>query len=127
MPTLKLIPNRCDVPVVMLRIAGVEYNFLIDTGATRSLLAPELVSVLVPRRETRHTIHGGTQITCHEVKQGFRFAGAMLYSIDCRNTDYLSQMFNLHTKCGGIIGCDILRQFANVVFDYKTNTVRFEL
>lgn len=124
MPTLKLIPNRCDVPVVILRIANINYHFLIDTGATRTIVRSQFLTAETPTQSSYHRTHNGI-IRSIIAKHQFRFAGVLLHTVDVFDLDYLNEL--LPTPVGGIIGQDILRQFASVVFDYKRQTVTFSV
>lgn len=125
MPTLQLIPNRCHVPVIQLRIQGTDYYFLVDTGASFSVVHPVLKSILqhgTHTTQTRHMTHNG-HIIAERINCKFAFAGILLSSIDIKDTSYLKTILLFDTV--GIIGCDILEQFSSAVFDYKRQVVVF--
>lgn len=126
MPTLQLIPTPSRRPIITLRINGHEYRFLIDTGATHTVLDPRLLPELNKEQEnTRRTrkcfaidgvIHTDVIAVC------FRFAGVVI-----QETMFHSGIHETLDNTVGLIGQDILQQFKSVTFDNVRRTVKFEL
>jgi hypothetical protein len=124
MPTLQLIPVLTNRPVIELIINKKPYRFLLDTGATHTVLAPELLPELNKQQEaTRKTIkcYGiGEPIHTKYIAICFRFVGVSL------NKVMFHQAATEHyDNVSGLIGQDILSQFSQVCFDYKNKVVRF--
>lgn len=130
MPTLKLIPQPkgCDLPVIMLHIAGAKCYFLIDTGAEASIMSPSLKPSLSIWQElsAKDEIHAGfagsTHIKVYPVK--CTLIGMTIHQMTFdKSIDVLAATgFNIH----GVIGQDILQQFNSVEFCWREGVVRFK-
>lgn len=126
MPTLQLIPTPSRRPIIMLRINGHEYRFLIDTGATHTVLDPRLLPDLnaeqlaSKRTLSCHTV--GNRIQAEVVAILFRFAG-----VSITETTFHPDAGENYDRTSGMIGQDILQQFKSVTFDNVRRTVRFEV
>ncbi len=58
--------NRTDeLPIVSLKVNGVDYSFLIDTGATCSSISAKFYEGPITNRTMRSVGVSGTDIICH--------------------------------------------------------------
>lgn len=126
MPTLRLIPTPSRRPIIMLRINGHEYRFLIDTGATHTVLDPRLLPDLnaeqVASRQQLSCLTVGGSVETDYIAVCFRFAGIVIRQIVV--SKHAGESYdNTH----GLIGQDILQQFKSVTFDNVRCVVKFEL
>jgi len=126
MPTLRLVSTPTRRPIIELRINGVNYRFLIDTGASVTLVDPALLPDLSKQQEssryTRKCIAVNGSVHIETIAIVFRLAGVSISEI------------SIHSSAGekidgtsGIIGQDILQQFKSVTFDNVRHVVRFEV
>src|ERR1700747_3721549 len=126
MPTLRLVATPTRRSIIELCINGSNYRFLIDTGATHTILSPVLIPTLsnsqkaTSRILTAHDFGGITHGEMLDVR--FNFVGVYITSV----------VFHLQTKkifdqTPGLIGQDILQQFKSVTFDNVRRVVRFEV
>jgi predicted aspartyl protease len=126
MPTLRLVATPTRRPIIELRINGRMYHFLIDTGATHTVLDTSLLPILnEQQQQTRRTIkcHGvGSSVHTERITVCFRFVGV---SIDKVMFHQAAREHFDHTH--GLIGQDILQQFKSVTFDNVNHVVRFEV
>lgn len=125
-PTLRLEPTPTKRPIITLRINGHEYRFLIDTGATHTVLHPSLLpdlnttQVASRRQIDCHTV--GNKVSIDFIAVVFRFAGVSIPQT--MFNQYAGENID-HTH--GLIGQDILQQFKSVTFDNVRRVVKFEL
>lgn len=126
MPTLQLIPTPSRRPIIMLRINGHEYRFLIDTGATHTFLDPVLIPQLtkeqVATRTTAKAYGIADAVHFERIAVRFNFAGVQVNELMFHHS-----ISSDTDKTSGIIGQDILQQFKSVTFDNVRRTVKFEL
>lgn len=126
MPTLQLVRSNTNRPVITLRINNHDYRFLIDTGATHTVLDPSLLPDLnatqVASRRQLSCYTVGGRVEADYVSVRFRFAGAEL-----QRTVFDRRICEKNDSTIGLIGQDILQQFKSVTFDNVRHVVKFEL
>ncbi len=116
------------LPLVILRISGIDRRFLIDTGAGMTIIKPSIVPVLNTDQMARTFKSvgygiGGKESTI-DVPVRFNFVGVIIHTVVVSEN-----IFDSVAKSGlfidGIIGNDILRCFASIEFDFKNEVIRF--
>lgn len=126
MPSLRLVNTPTRRPIIELRINGRMYRFLIDTGATHTVLDPSLIPELNKEQEASrrvrrcYTVDNTTQ--GESIAVCFRFVGVVVREIMIHPA-----IAEHYDKTSGLIGQDILQQFKSVTFDNVRHTVRFEV
>lgn len=127
MPTLKLLPNRYKRPLVLLHINKKQYKFLIDTGATHTILSECLLSILTPKQlqnKIRSYSTGvGGRVQSDRFPVQFNFVEISIYSVIF--SDEVVQPNRI--EADGIIGQDILQQYKRVIIDNEKQLITFEL
>lgn len=102
--------------VVVLQIKGQKHDFLVDTGAENTILAPSMVDSTKPK--VYGTMQGiGGNAHAHMVFQTFCAFGVTIPSV-------IASQVPVGTS--GLIGQDILSQFSRVIFDYQHLEITFE-
>ena len=126
MPALILIPTTCKTPVISLKISGIARRFILDTGATTTIVSPDILNGFRYKHHSTGVMYGvGTDTpTVYRVSVVFKFLSARLNTI---TTTERVKHFNMRLpfEIHGLIGQDVMTQFTSVVFDYKNMIVRF--
>lgn len=124
----KLIPTNCRTPVVELRILGQPHRFILDTGATITILCHKLLDNF-KYTMTHSGIMYGIGKDCPQVLRvsvQFNIFGTSLSSVVMSDRmENIKQ--SLPFSISGLIGQDILSQFEEVTFNYRKNVVKFSL
>jgi aspartyl protease len=126
MPTLQLISTTCNTPVIELTIAGAKHRFIIDTGATSTILCHKLVNKFKFNIIESGVMLGVGKDTPEILRLDlkFNFVGVCLSRVVVSDRVQYFRM-QLPFRVSGLIGQDILSQFSQVCFDYKNKVVRF--
>jgi hypothetical protein len=128
MPTLQILPTRCKTPVVKLTIKGLDYFFIVDTGATHTIIEVDLADSFkydfASARAGKMTGVGQDRPVVLRVGLTFNFLNVSINPIVISNR--MKQLkLDLPVEVSGLIGQDILSQFKQVIFDYSRQTVSF--
>lgn len=124
MPTYKLHQDH-QRPVITLHINKQPHLFLIDTGATHTMLSPSLIPDL--SQDQRQTIQaipadglGGTVGVCR-IAVRFNLLGVSLHEV------IFTEEAGDRRRVSGLIGQDVLQKFSRVIIDNRQKTICFEL
>lgn len=126
--TLALEPNKTNLPVIKMKIAGEWMHFIIDTGAMSSLISPQ---VIANRKLKQIAVAQTSGIGPGEVipvyKAEFNLLGITVDSV------VVSTIFgNSFTKghhygmvIHGLIGQDVLSKFSSFTIDNQKQRITF--
>jgi predicted aspartyl protease len=102
------------------------FRFILDTGAFRCLLSPELSATLGVRKESEHraTGAGGTMNFSSAHVASLAVGSARQQNVQVAITDELSRFGEaVQSKVDGVIGFNFLKDF-RVLLDYQHNVLR---
>jgi predicted aspartyl protease len=104
------------------------YEFILDTGAYRCLLSPELSSSIgiQPRSQQRATGAGGSIEISSARVTSLAVGTATQENLEVAITGELSRLGDaVHSKVDGVLGANFLKDFC-VDLDYQRGVVRFD-
>jgi hypothetical protein len=131
MPTLKLVPTRhISTPVIELLFFGERHKFIVDTGASNSVISYALFNKF-PLTEAHYK-----SIECGKLfgSAGHRKTMLVPFTIrilgkptDCVSVGYFLDEWHKETGLifSGLLGQDIMTQFKKVCIDYEVGTISF--
>ena|SRR6478735_2825643 len=132
MPTLKMTSYRFDhyqLPVITLKIGGVNHNFIVDTGAMETALSLRLASQFLTPEQHRTRVErymsgvgGRSKAFAAHIK--CTFIGVSI--LHTTFVDIVSVFNSFPIPISGLIGQDVLQKFASVEFDFKEKVIRFK-
>jgi predicted aspartyl protease len=98
-----------------VKMGKENFKFLVDTGASASLIQPEVGSGLTPR--SQHVVR---RVTGSQLEiQGLR---CLRFQLGTRTYDHTFLVARIATKCHGIMGLDILKALQALV-DTRNNRI----
>jgi predicted aspartyl protease len=104
------------------------YEFILDTGAYRCLLSPELSSSIGIRPQSQQQatgVGGSIKISTARVTS-LAVGTATQKNLEVAITDELSRLGDaVHSKVDGVLGSNFLKDF-RVALDYQRDVVRFD-
>lgn len=133
MPILKLLPfhtTHITTPVIELIFFGERHKFIVDTGASSSVISYRLFNKFPLTEKHFNNIETGQLMG----SAGKRFSIRVPFTINFlgKLTDIVSVGHFLdewHKEEGvifsGLLGQDVMRQFKQVVIDYEVGTISF--
>ena len=111
MPTLLTIPNRYRFPIIRITVKGKAYKLLVDTGASVTVLHPDLAREAVSYTITKGGFNGSSGPATSLVGSiNFNFVGKAINEVHIT-----PEPFN-GLNIDGLIGQDLLSQFKSVEF-----------
>ena len=127
--TLELVPNKTNLPVIKMRIAGEWMHFIVDTGAMGSLVSPAVIANRNLKQIAKARCSGiGEGIESIPVySTQFNLLGISISAITVTPT--FGQTFAKGHDYGvtihGLIGQDVLGQFSSYTINNKKQTITF--
>ncbi|WP_020530824.1 retropepsin-like aspartic protease [Flexithrix dorotheae] len=127
---IQVKPNKVGLFEVVGKFMDKEMTFLIDTGASNTVLNLELAESFDLQIEELDTPGGGVgtseakvyQVDSSPISiQGFNFADFELLAIDFTHINLSLQAKEID-PVDGVIGADLLNKYAAII-DYKTSTL----
>ena len=130
MPTLHLYNYyHMKTPVIKLHIHNRDHFFIVDTGASHSVIIPELIPSLSDN-QLKNIINGhafgiGGPVQGALLPLKFRLLGVTLAEIRVLNAP--ATAFSQQMRISGLLGNDLLSQFSTVTIDYRKHVIKFEV
>lgn len=133
MPTLKLLPFRqvhIATPVIELIFFGERHKFIVDTGASASVISYRLFNKFPLTEQHYKRIETGQLMG----SAGKRFSMRVPFTINIlgKLTNVVSvghflDEWHKEEKVifSGLLGQDVMRQFKQVLIDYEVGTISF--
>lgn len=115
-----------DLHIIKLRINGEFHHFLIDTGAEKTMLSPELAKDNPVKDKMISAGVGG--FTMHNIV-GVNFnllgVGVNNVGVDPKLFKYMTESAGV--KISGLIAQDVLNKFKSYTIDNEKGTIEFNL
>jgi hypothetical protein len=131
MPTLKLVPTRhISTPIIELLFFGERHKFIVDTGASNSVISYALFNKFPLTELHYNNIETGKLYGTagHRKTMLVPFTIRILGKLtDCVSVGYFLDEWHKETGLtfSGLLGQDIMTQFKRVYIDYEVGTISF--
>jgi hypothetical protein len=119
--------NGCRLPTVGVEVGAKKARFLVDTGASTTVVDPALLGIpasWVDKARLRLGEPGLSRLGDVTVIKTLRIGEYVRKRWRAKALDLSSVSANCGKKFDGILGIDVLREFSEVILDFENEELR---